>query len=144
MLTAVAGTDMARDNPGAKYCMSQYLGTKKTIWLIYFSRVEALSCKLNRGAIQSDGCPLTLWFAGLFESRIREYSVFLFPSHAGKNPETGRSARILSRDRITQYLQNRVSVCVAGSREHHAGIPRGLPHLVRYLMRYAHAEVARH
>lgn len=143
MLTAVAGTDVTRDNSGVKYCMPQFLGTKKTIRLIYFSRVEALSCKLNRGAIQSDGCPLTLCFAVLFESRIREYSVFLFPSHAGKNHETG-GARILPRDRITQYLQNRVSVCVAGSREHHAGIPRGLPHLVRYLMRYAHAEVARH
>lgn len=47
MLTAVAGTDMTRDNSGAKYCMPQFLGTKKTIWLIYFSRVEALSCKLN-------------------------------------------------------------------------------------------------
>ena len=47
MLTAVAGTDMTRDHSGAKYCMSQFLGTKKTILLIYFSRVEALSCKLN-------------------------------------------------------------------------------------------------
>lgn len=144
VLTAVAGTDMARDDPEAKYCMTQYLGTKKTIPLMCFSGARALSCKLNRNAIQWRDCPLTLCFTVLFQSRICEFCVVLFPSCTGKNPATGGPRAFCLGDRITQYLQNRGNACVAGSRERHAGIPQGLPHPVRCPMRYARAAVVRH